>query len=78
MPRKNKSIPHSPYVPHKAYETKRRYASEKEALEIASYQMLLRPAVELGVYQCTRCSGWHLTNIGKNNYNSKNQPPQKP
>jgi hypothetical protein len=65
MPRKNKSIPHQPYQHNNMCEDKRRYISEKDALEVAAYQMLLKPSLELGVYKCPYCGGWHLTNIGK-------------
>lgn len=40
---------------------KRRFANEREALAAADYQMLLKPDLELAVYQCQFCGGWHLT-----------------
>ena len=65
MPRRNKTIPHKPYGGNDACAKKQRYANEKQALEVAAYQMLLKPALQLGVYKCTHCNGWHLTNIGE-------------
>lgn len=65
MPRHNKTIPHKPPLPPISCAKKRRYISEKDALEVAAYQMTLKPEVELGIYRCMHCGGWHLTSINK-------------
>jgi len=41
---------------------KRRFPTEKQALEAASIQMLTNFQLELSVYRCDICHGWHLTN----------------
>lgn len=61
MPRKNKALPHQPYQRRSSCDTKRRYKTEQEATKIAEYQMLLHPDLELSVYHCQDCGGWHLT-----------------
>lgn len=40
---------------------KRRFTSEREANKAAEYQMLVKPELELFVYKCDLCGGWHLT-----------------
>ena len=47
---------------------KRKYLSEREALETAAHQLSLPNAPkQLKPYLCTRCETWHLTkNAGKN------------
>ena len=40
---------------------KRKYRTEKQALESADYQMLINQGLELSVYKCERCRMWHLT-----------------
>jgi hypothetical protein len=49
-----------------AYDTcnsKRRFATKKLAEAAAEYQMLLKPELDLDVYVCGQCGGWHLTRI---------------
>jgi hypothetical protein len=43
------------------------YRSEKEAREIAAQQMLIfaNSDLELDVYKCGFCGGWHLTSRKK-------------
>jgi hypothetical protein len=65
MPRQNKTIPHQPLRTNNSCSSKRRYISEQQALDTADYQMLLNPTVQLAVYHCDQCGGWHLTNVGK-------------
>jgi len=51
---------------------KQRFPTEKQAVEAASTQMLTDFHLELSVYQCGICQGWHLTNRqthGKSNSN---------
>lgn len=40
---------------------KRRYTNEAAALNQAELQMLQTPHIELSVYRCELCTGWHLT-----------------
>lgn len=61
MPRRNHQKPHVPFKPGRSCADKRPYASEKEALDGASLQMLAHPSLELSVYQCDVCGKWHLT-----------------
>jgi hypothetical protein len=61
MPRKNNTPPHLPLRFVNACEQKRRFRTEKEAASAAEHQMLLKPDLELSVYQCELCGGWHLT-----------------
>jgi len=66
MPRRNKSIKHvqSPIV---SCSPKRQFDKEKIAKEAAEYQMLIKPSLELSVYQCNICNKWHLTRQPRNN-----------
>jgi len=61
MPRKNNAVPHTPFLFVSQCQNKRRFKNEKEAIEAAEYQMLIKPTLELSVYKCEFCSGWHLT-----------------
>lgn len=61
MPRKNNAPKHQPFRLVNNCEQKRRFKTEKEALSAADYQMLLKQDLELSVYQCELCGGWHLT-----------------
>lgn len=61
MPRRNYPKPHIPFTPPKSCEEKRKYRSEKDALDAASLQMLMHPSLELSVYKCDQCGKWHLT-----------------
>ncbi len=63
MPRQNHTKPHQPFRFASNCQQKRRYGNEREALEVAAYQMLLKPELQLGVYKCELCGGWHLTSI---------------
>ncbi len=44
-------------------ERKRSFHSEKDALAAAEEQMSYHLTLELGVYQCLLCGGWHLTQL---------------
>ena len=61
MPRKNSTQKHVPFRFASNCQTKRRFASEKEAVSAADHQMLVRHDLELTVYKCELCGGWHLT-----------------
>jgi len=60
MPRKNHQIPHEKQNYITGCHGKRKFKTEREALEAADYQMLLKPQLELHVYHCAFCSNWHL------------------
>lgn len=65
MPRRNKSIKHvQPVI--KTCSPKRQFSNERLALEAADYQMLMKPNLELRVYKCGLCQGWHLTRNANN------------
>lgn len=60
MPRRHKATnqPRGQFL--QSCESKRRYSSKKDcedAVEIAALQRM----VELDVYNCSLCGGWHLT-----------------
>jgi hypothetical protein len=61
MPRKNNLPTHQPYRFTSGCSQKRRFVREKEAQDAAEYQMLIKPTLELSVYKCQECGGWHLT-----------------
>lgn len=67
MPRKNRQIPHSPLHFINGCRSKRRFATEREALAAAEYQMLVKMELELAVYKCDLCGGWHLTRQTRSN-----------
>jgi len=52
---------HTPFRFTSGCDQKRRFKAEKEAREAAEYQMLITPTLELSVYMCQMCGGWHLT-----------------
>jgi hypothetical protein len=61
MPRRNNTPRHNPFQPPASCAHKRRFKTEKLAAEAADTRMLIVPALELSVYQCDMCGGWHLT-----------------
>ena len=61
MPRRNKITPHQRFNFANNCQTKRRFSSENAALATAGYQMLIVPGLELTIYKCELCGGWHLT-----------------
>ena len=65
MPRKNRTQPHQPFRQTSNCQSKRRFASERQAKEAAEHQMLLKPDLELSAYKCELCGGWHLTRQAK-------------
>ncbi len=61
MPRKNNTLFHARFHFISGCQNKRKFRNEREALEAAEYQMLIKPSLELSVYKCDVCGGWHLT-----------------
>lgn len=61
MPRKNNTTPRPSFHFASSCQQKRRYATEKIAEAAADTQMLLNYDLQLSVYKCESCSGWHLT-----------------
>ncbi|MET0979802.1 MAG: hypothetical protein ABWX90_00935 [Candidatus Saccharimonadales bacterium] len=61
MPRRNQTPQHQPFHFASNCQQKRRFSTEREAVAAAEYQMLLKPDMELSVYKCELCGGWHLT-----------------
>lgn len=51
------------YADPKTCGDKRRYATEREAREVADQQEMLNYTqdLQLKVYKCATCGGWHLT-----------------
>ncbi|MEP6710244.1 MAG: hypothetical protein ABJA64_00820 [Candidatus Saccharibacteria bacterium] len=52
---------HQPFEFTDNCQNKRRFANEKDAQQAADDQMLMKMDLELSVYQCRLCGGWHLT-----------------
>jgi len=61
MPRRNQTAPHTPFKFASNCQQKRRFADEKSAQRTADHQMLVTSNLDLTVYRCELCSGWHLT-----------------
>ncbi|MDB5178035.1 MAG: iviTM7 [Candidatus Saccharibacteria bacterium] len=61
MPRRSKPASHQPFRFGSSCQTKRRFGTERQAKEAADYQMLVKSDLELSVYKCELCGGWHLT-----------------
>jgi hypothetical protein len=65
MPRRNpkRSILNNRISLYEVYPcgNKRRFLNEYDATEAAEYQMLVKPTLQLSVYQCDLCHKWHLT-----------------
>jgi hypothetical protein len=61
MPRRNNQPPHRPFQQSTTCEEKRRFLNKVEAERAAEIQMLQQHNLELSVYQCKQCHGWHLT-----------------
>ena len=61
MPRRNKTQSNKPFSFYISCLSKKRYKSEKEALNVAEIQMLQNIGLELSVYKCDTCKYWHLT-----------------
>ncbi|MEO7904430.1 MAG: hypothetical protein ABIR91_01400 [Candidatus Saccharimonadales bacterium] len=61
MPRRNQRPIHTPFHFVSNCQSKRRFATEKQAQDAADHQMLIDMDLELSVYKCDICGGWHLT-----------------
>jgi hypothetical protein len=61
MPRRNQTPRHQPFRFVSNCLSKRRYATERQAEETAEHQMLVNQNIQLSVYKCDICGGWHLT-----------------
>jgi len=68
MPRKNNTPKHQAFRFASNCDKKRRFGSEKEALQALEYQALLKPDLELSIYKCELCGSWHFTSNSKNRY----------
>jgi hypothetical protein len=64
MPRRNKTLKHTPFDFVNPESNKRKYASENAALKAAETAMLQKPNLILSVYQGTD-GGWYLTRNAK-------------
>lgn len=61
MPRRNNRIKQIKPLQISNCDSKRRYPTERQAREVADYQMLINLNLSLSVYRCEVCGGWHLT-----------------
>ena len=61
MPRRNKRVKQIKPLQISNCDPKRRYPTERQAREVAEYQMLINCNLSLSVYQCDLCHKWHLT-----------------
>lgn len=61
MPRRHIPSKHTPYQPNFGCTGKKRYAKVTQAERAKEEAELLTPDLELAVYRCQYCSGWHLT-----------------
>jgi hypothetical protein len=65
MPRHNRQIKHIKAVFVNNCQSKRQYSNERQAREVAEYQMLINTGLELSIYLCDDCHKWHLTRQSK-------------
>lgn len=61
MPRHHKIIKPLVKTFRNSCDVKRRFTSEKAAQEAAEFRMLEHMTLDLEVYHCMECHGWHLT-----------------
>jgi len=61
MPRHNKQIKHIVTSLQTACLSKRHFDNEQSALKAADDQILMNISLNLRVYKCDYCTGWHLT-----------------
>jgi hypothetical protein len=69
MPRRNKPVEqHRSTLTNNLNncQSKRRFRSLNEAEKVAELQMLQDMRLELSVYKCDYCGGWHLTSHHNN------------
>ena len=60
MPRRNNTPKHQHYIDKSTCKSKRRFTDELAAKKAADL-LELQHNEKLGVYNCDRCGGWHLT-----------------
>ena len=61
MPRRNNIPNHTKFKFISSCDTKRRFGTKIQAEAAADYQNLIQSELELSVYRCELCGGWHLT-----------------
>lgn len=61
MPRRHSHQKHTPFSFQETCQEKRRFANEHDAQESAESLMAENIGLQLHIYQCPRCHGWHLT-----------------
>lgn len=61
MPRKHTHPKHMPFSRASSCQEKHRFLNQNEAEKAAELLSLEHPGLELGVYRCPYCLGWHLT-----------------
>jgi len=65
MPRRNNQIKHIRLIASDNCQSKKQYPNEKTATDAADLKMLMNMSLEIGVYQCSQCNKWHLTQLNK-------------
>ncbi|MES2876447.1 MAG: hypothetical protein V4678_03165 [Patescibacteria group bacterium] len=63
MPRRHTSAKHERFKSSAPCERKRRFKSEKQALEAIEHAGLLDMSLQLSAYLCPYCGSWHLSSI---------------
>jgi hypothetical protein len=64
MPRQNRSTRHTPYrAPDIPCQRKRRFKTDRDALEALEKASLFDMKIELKTYLCPFCNGWHLSSV---------------
>lgn len=67
MPRRNKTVKHTPYRFTNREAGKTRYSTKQQAEKAAEHQMLINPGLELYVYRLDLDGGWYLTRKNSSN-----------
>lgn len=65
MPRRHRSPLHERFRSSAPCERKRRFGSEREALDAVAEAILDFSKPELKVYRCPFCGYWHLSSLRK-------------
>ena len=60
---KNPTIKRVTSMPASTCKSKRRFSTEKIAIRAADDQMLKNSDLNLTIYKCSSCQGWHLTRL---------------
>jgi hypothetical protein len=61
MPRRNRAPIHTPFRDLRVPHTKRKFSNKESAQTAAELGMLQTTGLELSIYKCDQCGGWHLT-----------------